>query len=276
MAEEITSLQITRRNAAYWTLLGSDSPNERDADNYTGTRNGDYLTIKTLTGAVIYKDVYYAYISYIDVAEPENNMTDPPSARELQAHLIAQGFYVGVDGGGGGTGVSTFKALLDVNVPSFTGRALQLLRVNAAEQFVESFQYNPKFTDSAEWIGGQLLPNQYILTSNEVNEDGSAKYIIQAPISQVVNRAFLFDEVAVVRKGYTNVDTGGGVIEAIPNTEPYLPEYGDYCEFTWRDPENGAVWLYTYARWATGDFIADPANYIWDERNRKPLPTEPI
>lgn len=263
MAEQITSLVITKIAPKYWIYTVNDEEQTRDANAYTGTRIGDYITIKTVTGAPQALRVYFADIQYIDNLDPDNNLTSPSNPQEVQGHLISQGFYTDDTTGGGTGGVDIFKLLLDVAVPSFAGRAGQVLKINDDETFIvsEFISFVQKFQDLSNWLGGEdLVPNRYILTSSQVDEDGNSIGLISAPISQIINRPFLFNEAGVTHKGATIVSG-----EIVANEEQYTPEIGDAVTFFAFDEPTNRLYKYIDAKWLGGS-MDDPLNYDWGYR----------
>lgn len=229
--EEITSLVITRKATKYWVYVVNGETESRDANAYTGTRQGDYITIKTLTGAPQAVRVYFNVIQYIDNLDPTNNLTDPSNAEEVQGHLISQGFYTDDTTGGGTGGVDIFKLLLDVNVPSFSGRAKQVLAIDDNEAFVitKVLETISRIQDATDYIGGQFLPNKYLMTSNQVDEDGFSVGLVQADNDLVVNTPIPFGVYRVKVKGYIE----SGTVEPYtytPNIENFVLESGDIVE----------------------------------------------
>lgn len=260
--ENITSLIITRISTAYWVYSINGETQTRDAESYTGTGIGDYIIIKTLTGAPQVLNVHYSVVEYYDNNDSTNNLLNPSSRQEVQGHLIAQGFYGGSTGGGTG-GVTTLKALLDVLIPSFSGRAGQVLAISDSEDFVitKAIQFVQKFQDLSNWLGGDdLLPNRYLLTSSQVDENGNSIGVVTAPIGQIVNRPFMFNEAGVIHKGATIV--GGNIVA---NEEQYQPEPGDSVTFFAFDEASNRLYKYNDARWLGGS-MDDPDNYDWGYR----------
>lgn len=260
--EEITSLVITRKATKYWVYVVNGETESRDANAYTGTRQGDYITIKTLTGAPQAVRVYYNVIQYIDNLDPTNNLTDPSNAEEVQGHLISQGFYTDDTTGGGTGGVDIFKLLLDVNVPSFSGRAKQVLAIDDNEAFVitKVLETISRIQDATDWLGSTLIPNSYVLTSSQVDEDGNSIGFIQSPTSQIINRPFLYTEQGTIHKGATVVD--GAVI---PNPEPYTPEAGDVTQLFQYVESEDRVYFIPFAKYL-GGVTSDISNYDWSIR----------
>jgi len=270
---QITSLVITRRSAVYWTYNVNQTPanQERDASSYTGTRDGDYITIKTLTGAVLTERVPFSAIQYIDTLDTSNNMTNPQSSAELQAHLIAQGFYVGSATGSGGGSATTFKSLSDVAVNSFLGREGYIIKVD------ENGQYLVAVPDSANTLMLQQLqnylngtyfpPDSYIMTGSQVDEDGNALGFTVGNLQSIINRPPAFDEPYISRKGYTYVD---GVL--IKNQNLYSSEIGDIFRLMVIN-DAGEPYEY-YGRWMGGD-TSLLENFKWSKGSFSPLPGEP-
>jgi len=252
--EQITSLIITRRNAVYWVYQVNDEDITRDAAGYTGSREGDYITIKTISGAPLTIKVPFSYIKYYDANDSDNNMTDPGSAEEMQGHLIAQNFYVNFnEGGGGGSAVQTFKALLDVLVPSFVGRAGQAVVVADNEQYLETASLStPLLQGLANYLGGAFLPNKYIVTSSAVDGGGNAIGFVLADVNNIINRPAAFSETTILQKGYLWIED-----VMTPNIEQYSLEPGDLiARWYYLAPDDdfpvGRV-LYATGRWNGAD-----------------------
>lgn len=258
---EITSLVITKYAEDYWIYTANGTPKPDAASDYTGTMTGDYLTIKTITGAPILLRVYFGNIQYYDNLDSGNNLLSPSSAVEMMGHLKAQGFFKGDTGGGTG-GVDTFKQLLDT-FSSFAGRAGQVLKIDDEEAFITSeiISFVQRFQDLSNWFGGEdLLPNRYILTSNQTDEAGNSIGLISAPVGQIINRPFLYTEAGVIHKGATVV---GG--EIVPNEEQYTPEPADTVQFYAYDEDSNRIYFYPHAKWLGGS-MDDPDNYAWGYR----------
>jgi len=253
--EQITSLIITRRNAVYWVCQVNDEDITRDAAGYTGSREGDLITIKTISGAPLTLKVPYSYIQYYDANDADNNLINPGSAEEMQGHLIAQNFYVNFnEGGGGGSAVQTFKALLDVLVPSFIGRAGQAVVVSDNEQYLETAAFSaPLLQGLANYLGGDFLPNRFVVTSSTVGGDGIANGFGLADPINIINRAPRFDEMSIVKKGYVWVDNA-----VVKNEQDYIVEVGDVVEkWFFNEPDDifpyGQLVYMPFGRWNGGD-----------------------
>jgi len=258
---QVDRLIITRKSANHWVYVLNDEPGTRDANAYTGNRNGNFITINTITGAIILPSVYYGNISYYDQTDPGNNMVNPVSAEILQGYLIAQGFFKDTVSGGSGSGsggVDEFKELIDVQIPSFTGRTGQLLYIDGL--YVKSMA-NPlmsiKLQDLENWLGGTLQPNQYILSSSQINPDGSSIGLVQSSINNIINRPPAFNEIRIDYKGYNwtvgNPPTG--------NLEEYSMQPGDLISkwfilpYSVDNPEYpyGRIAFMLSGRWNGGD-----------------------
>jgi len=247
MATEIESLTITRLAPSYWVYVANGDI-EGDANAYTGTRNGDFLTIKTRTGAILLEDIYFGYIDYIDQSEPLNNLINPSSAQEMQGHLVAQGFYEGSAGEGTGS-VTTFKQLLDVAVPSFFGREGQFLVIDENGEFVNTTQ-NPaqslKLQDLDNYLSTGFAPRMIVMTSSLQNDDGTAAGFVLSSPYNLINRPPKYDEVAVMKKGYVVIDNS-----VIFNQEEYALEIGDIC-LIWSDTTGETVPELIMGKWNGG------------------------
>ena len=257
---QVDRLIITRKSANHWVYVLNDEPGTRDANAYTGNRNGNFITINTITGAIILPSVYYGNISYYDQTDPGNNMVNPVSAEILQGYLIAQGFFKDTVSGGSGSGsggVDQFKQLTDT-FPSFTGRNGQLLYIDGL--YVNSMENpaeNISFEDLVNWRGGTLQPNQYILSSSQINPDGSSIGLVQSSINNIINRPPAFNEIRIDYKGYNwtagNPPTG--------NLEEYSMQPGDLISkwfilpYSVGNPEYpyGRIAFMLSGRWNGGD-----------------------
>jgi len=258
---QVDRLIITRKSANHWVYVLNDEPGTRDANAYTGNRNGNFITINTITGAIILPSVYYGNISYYDQTDPGNNMVTPSSAEILQGYLIAQGFFKDTVSGGSGSGsggVDEFKELIDVQIPSFTGKTGQLLYIDGL--YIKSMAnpaLNIKLEDLVNWRGGMLLPNQYILSSSQINPDGSSIGLVQSSINNIINRPPAFNEIRIDYKGYNwtvgNPPTG--------NLEEYSMQPGDLISkwfilpYSVDNPEYpyGRIAFMLSGRWNGGD-----------------------
>lgn len=223
--EQITSLVITRRNAVLWSYVINEGATQATGA-CTGTGDGDYVTVKTFSGAPLALNVPFSVIEYYDANDSDNDLTDPANMLEVVGHFLEQGFFINfTEGGGGGSAATSFKSLTDVAVPTFIGNVGKFVKViNDNELGLSDAPGVPSLQQLANYVGGTFLPNKYILTTNTVDEFGNAVGFILGDINSIINRPPLFNEILVIRKGFTVVD---GVV--VPNTEPYAKEVGDYC-----------------------------------------------
>lgn len=270
--EEITSLIITKKAASYWVYQVNGETQTRDANAYTGTREGDYFTMGTRTGAPQLVNVYYAVISYVDELDSGNNVNAPASSPEaLQAHLIAQGFYEAGSTGGGGTGAEYFTDLGDT-FASYIGREGHNITVNASGTGLTSAQNSiPTLQQLANYLGGSTIPkNHAVITSSVDNGSGSAIGFTTAPLYNLINRPAGFFEFAIIRKGWTWVD---GILNV--NQEEYAMEVGDICSFIYNDDANQQLWYYPYARYKGGEDLGELTNWEAPYRLRLAYEGEP-
>lgn len=144
----VTAIEIRRISATSWKVI----PDGIEADfiqdpYYRGNAIGDNITIKATNGAVYFKDINYQFVSYTDELDSGNDVASFSDASEVIEFLKDVGFFAVSSGGGSGS--STFLGLSDVAVGTFIGKALQVLRINAAATAVESFFMNivQAFTD---------------------------------------------------------------------------------------------------------------------------------
>jgi len=239
---QITSLLITRKNEIYWQLLGSDSVEPRSESLFGGSQDGDYITIKSYNGAIVYHRVYFGVIEYVDETNPANNYT-PTNASDLFSFLKEQGFFVNSSSGGGSGGAVTFKQLLDVLSPGgFNGKAGNVYIISPDEQYLIPTPLSNvrNIQDLDNWLGGDVLsPDEYLLTSSNANG------IITAPLANIVNRPALYDEFENIRKGWVWNGTS-----YVFNQEQYQNEIGDFFRFM-KQNEDGVPVIYE-ARWKSG------------------------
>lgn len=256
--EEITSFIITRHSEVYYDYVVNDNPLPEGPSGCTGYLQDDFIIVKSITGAPQTKRVHFSVIEYYDTTNPDNNLTNPVNAQEMMRHLVEQNFLKGSsdNSGGGGSLTTAFKSLTDVNVPTFFGNAGKMVVVAGNEEYLilvpaSSVQ---NFKDLHDVNITEYIPNSYILT----NSTGTA--LIQAPVQQIINRPFAFNEAGVTHKGATDVD---GVI--VPNEENYTPEIGDAVTFFAYDAATNRLYKYSDAEWLGGS-MDDPANYDWGIR----------
>jgi len=254
--EPIDSLIITRKTSKYWTLQVNEETETRASSAYEGTRTGDFITIKTNTGAPITMVVPYSVIQYFDSMDAANNLTTPQNSDEMFSHLLEQDFFLASSGGsGGGAGVNNFLELLDVLFPTYIGRDGQAIVINGNGLDSAPFNASIAFEQLTNWLGGVLQPNQYILS----NSDGSG--LVQASVTNIVNRPPTFYETQILNKGYT---WDGDTI--IPNENQYTMEIGDrVCRWFVVIPSeefpSGQVLMMESGRYKGGD-VDNPDNYV--------------
>jgi len=272
MAIPVNRLIITRKSANHWVYVLNDEPDTRDANAYTGNRNGNLITINTITGAIILPDVYYSVISYYSEVDPSKNMVTPVSAELLQGHLIEETFFripTGGTGGGGSGGVDEFKQLTDVDVPSFTGRNGQILYIDGL--FIRSMQnplLNINLQDLANYLNpGYFPPDSYLITGSQTDGSGNATGFGVAPILNLIDRPAEFNEARFFKKGYQYIDG-----DLTPNQDIYVQEVGDYFQAMIINTDGYPV-LYT-GRWKGGD-LTDLASIEWGDGDFYPMEGEP-
>lgn len=229
----INSLDITRISQNYWELNYNELPDPLGADNYSGyLKPNGFIDFTTKRGAGIIS-AHYSVISYVDNVEPENNFSGASSGTIVMRSLKAVGFFGNDVSGGGGTGVDTFKELLDVDVPSFTGRDGQILFVNG--DFIDTKQdpsQNLRLQDLSNYIEaavgfGSFPPGKLLMTSTIIGSNGNARGFLTVSPINYINRAPSFDEISILKKGYQFVD---GIL--VPNEEMYAEERGDWLLYT--------------------------------------------
>jgi len=267
--EPIDSLIITRKTSKYWTLQVNEETETRASSAYEGIRTGDFITIKTNTGAPITMVVPYSVIQYFDSMDSANNLTAPQNSDEMFSHLLDQDFFLASSGGsGGGAGVNNFLELLDVLFPAYIGRDGEAIVINGNGLDSAPFNASIAFEDLTNWLGGDLLPNQYILS------DSMGAGLVQASINNIVNRAHAYDEYQILDKGYT---WDGDTI--IPNEDLYSLQIGDVIR-KWfyvlpsEEFPSGQVLLMENGRYKGGD-INVPLNYIHSGLKSYAFDTDP-
>lgn len=258
----ITKLDIYRKSEIRWIYNVNENPTEQEYNAYTGSRNGDILTINSINGAIILPQVPFSVVSYYDEVNPDNNLPAASSADELFGFLQAQGFFANGGNGGGSGGVSTFKQLLDVDVATFIGRSGQIVVVNEDATkliLVDNPSSELRFQDLLNFIPDNFPPNQYFLTSSQVDNEGNAIGVVLSSINNIVNRPPAFDEY-VITKGWQQIDS-----EVVPNEEDYSLEVGDLVDKWFQYPPdesypNGYMSYMVKGRWNGGD-MSDANNF---------------
>lgn len=213
-----TSITITRIGQRSWQFTDNVNVSPISRNKYTGGRFGDYFNFKASGGEILYTDVPWSIIDYVDNVD-ETTFT-PTSAEELFVFLneLDSFFLDSYDSSGGGV-ITEYTVLEaeDVNIATLAGQAGKAFVVNnTGTKFVlATIGGVTSITGLTEWVTGDvLLPNKFLGT----NSTGTK--IIQGDIELVVNTPIAVDEFRVVAKG-----TQGGV----PNIEQYVKEIGDRC-----------------------------------------------
>lgn len=105
---------------------------------------------------------------------------------------------------------------------------------------------NPNDVPPATFLTGDF----YVQTgTNEMFQYNGSTWLSTTPVPVEIP---VWNEVFVTRRGYGN--------EGTP-----VPQFNDWCSFAAFD-EDDVLWLYTDAKWVSGTFTNDPANFEWDER----------
>lgn len=214
-----TSITITRIGQRSWQFTDNVNVSPISRNKYTGGRFGDYFNFKASGGEILYTDVPWSIIEYVDNVDPDNSFT-PTSSEQLFVFLneLDNFFLDSYDNGGGGV-ITDYTVLgaQDVDIATLAGQAGKRLGVNETGTkivLVDALALTSIKT-LEEWVQGDvLLPNKFLLTNN----DGTK--IIQGDIELIVNTPIAVDEFRVIAKG-----TQGGV----PNVEMYVKEIGDRC-----------------------------------------------
>lgn len=90
----------------------------------------------------------------------------------------------------------------------------------------------------------------YVNTAtNEVWQYNGDTWLSTSPVEVEIPA---WNEVVVTRRGFGN--------EGLP-----VPQLNDWCSFAAFDEED-VLWLYTDAKWVSGSFTNDPANFEWIKR----------
>jgi len=262
-------LEIVRKSTLVWALYRNSETEPFIEDAYRGGVRGESITIKSANGAPVFLQVPYSLIKYYDTMDAGNNLTDPQNVLEMFTHLSNQGFFLASSGGGGGGGsdITNFLELEDVQIPTYIGRNGQFIVINGNGLSSAEIE-GGSFISLSDWLGGDLLPNQYILS------DSTGGGLVQASINNIVNRAHAYDEYQILDKGYT---WDGDTI--IPNTNLYSLEIGDVIR-KWfyvlpsEDFPSGQVLLMENGRYKGGD-INVPLNYIHSGLKSYAFDTDP-
>lgn len=166
----ITQIKIYKRTSLLWTIYDNTQPSEniqdnRISSNYAAESTGDFVTIKTKTGGILYEKKHFSIFRYIDTIDNSNNFT-PTSAGDLIAKLKLRGFFGTEEGGSGG--VFLFKELSDT-FSSFAGLNGHFLMINEVTNKIEPYNLAPFDQNN---IGLYLffgeLPGTGVITAQEV------------------------------------------------------------------------------------------------------------
>lgn len=213
------SLEIYKRTSRSFTLVKDGVlENESGSNEYDGIFMGNYLYIKTGNGAVMYNQVPYSVITYIDEVEGSAPETFT-NAFQAFDKLKQVGFLKDSTTSGGSGSTQSFIDLDDVNVSTLAGRQGQYVKVNeTGTALITAMLYTiSRITEALDYLGGALTANKYLATN------ASATGFILADIDLIINRPIGVDEFRVIAKGI-NPDTGN------PNIEDFVKEPGDWCE----------------------------------------------
>src|SRR5947207_1265814 len=134
---------------------------------------GTQCHFKTANGANI---IQLQQIVPTDVTIVATATTNPQTVTELFDTLFAEGYFDWIKGGGTGTGVDRFDALLDTF--KYTGRAGQVVIVDGSELKLTSviFSNVSKFTDLSD-TPISIVPDQMVVS----NSDGNALIFKELP-----------------------------------------------------------------------------------------------
>lgn len=258
----ITSLTITYEGNDVWSYNDNTMPSgaTAGASFYDGTWNLDLVTFKTDNGGILYNNIPYDIIEYIDSTNPSNNYT-PTSAKDLIVFLKGINFFD--KGISGGSGADTLLELDDVFIANYFGRALQVLRVNAAETGVESFAAAlvQNFTDLLDTpnVIGVANKNKFVA----VNNAGNALVYVPNPLINFT--------IPIAGFGVFNIAKGyhwEGSDLVLNSAEEF--EIGDFCSVTLyvnnADPNEGVI-LIPHARYKGGSQdLAASFEYNYSEK----------
>lgn len=267
---QYASLTITKASNVTFTIDAVELRNGTEvplpqygSSEYTGTFMGNYLYIKTGTGAIAYLQVPYDVITYVDEVGGGTDTYD--SAFQAHDSLKQAGFFVYSTNGGGSGSAGKFVDLTDVNVPSLVGRQGQVVRVNETGTALETAMIGTadKFVNLLDWGGGALQPNKYLAT----NSLGNA--VVQLDIDTIENTPIPAGFFRLKAKGY--IWDGS---DYIFNQEEFANEAGDFYEgFALGD--DGYMYYYPTTRWDGAGDVQDIANHVYAKKELIPLTGEP-
>ncbi len=181
-----TNIKITKKAVDVWEITDNTTPiggNGHFSNQWAGIVNGNYLTIKTDTGQIIYNKEPYNVFQYVDELDSGNNLNAPASSLQLAIHLTQQGFFP--DSANGGGGVDTFLELQDVLIPNYFGRDGQYVKVSGNGLSTGSPSFDAQ-NNTAIWLNFQ----------NEVEGTG---YITSQNVADYLNAqpySWIFSEIS--------------------------------------------------------------------------------
>jgi hypothetical protein len=166
------SLVITKQTGNFFSIqLNSETPIISDQNRLTTV--GEFCHFKTANGANIIKE---QNIIYSDVTLIASGIFTFSSVNELWIKLIEVGFFTGLGGGSGGSGVDRFDELLDTF--TYVGHDGQVVIVNESQQKLETIAFSnvSKFTDLSD-APSALQANKMVTT----NASGTALILADLP-----------------------------------------------------------------------------------------------
>src|SRR5436190_2054319 len=170
----MANLKLTKLANSEWSFIIDNNV----AGEIRNVRNdlftyGTQCHFKTANGANI---IQLQQIVPTDVTIVATATTNPQTVTELFDTLFAEGYFDWIKGGGTGTGVDRFDALLDTF--KYTGRAGQVVIVDGSELKLTSviFSNVSKFTDLSD-TPISIVPDQMVVS----NSDGNALIFKELP-----------------------------------------------------------------------------------------------
>lgn len=241
------SLLITKQTGNFFSIqLNSEVPIISDQNRLTTI--GNECHFKTANGANIIKE---QNILFSDVTLVASGTHTFPNVNSLWTKLIEVGFFAGLGGGSGGSGVDRFDELLDTF--TYVGRDGQVVVVNESQQKLETIAFAnvSKFTDLSD-APSALQPSKMVTT----NADGTALILADLPPTPetFLNSVGFFDYADLATQT-TPISFVTGVAKKLTNdglgttTNKNFPPYGI------TDVWNASTNQMNLSQLATGDMV---------------------
>jgi hypothetical protein len=241
------SLLITKQTGNFFSIqLNSESPIVSDQNRLTTI--GNECHFKTANGANIIKE---QNILYSDVTLVASGAFTFASVNLLWTKLIEVGFFAGLGGGSGGSGVDRFDELDDTF--TYVGRDGQVVVVNESQQKLETIAFAnvSKFTDLTD-APSALQANKMVTT----NANGTALILADLPPTPetFLNSVGFFDYADLATQT-TPISFVTGVASKLTNdglgisTNKNFPPYG--VTDVWNSVDNQMI----LSQLSTGDTV---------------------